>query len=634
VGRRLAEVRAAAPSVGVLAPGMGVRRYGLLILSAAIAVGVQLQYGSFISVSNGLTTLNNVSSLAIAAIGAAALLIAGRIDLSVGGQFALLSIVAALAGKHVGAGAAGSLACAAVALGGGLILGLVNAVLVRVLQISPLIVTIATGGIYFGAALAATSGFPVDGVPEGIVVLGTNHLLGIPIAVVVAASLFVAGAYFLLATVTGLRVYAIGGNGPGAALTGVPVDRIVAQLFCLQGLLIGVVALLAIGRVGTGSATFGVGFEIDVITAVLLGGVLFSGGAGRPVALLLGVVTIGVLNAALVFVGIADWWNQIIRGVILLLALGSDQLAIYRREREVLRTAGAGDGEDLEAAPANGHVALASDRTIEPAGAPPRPIPASERRPALQARGIELRYGAVRALRGVDFDVAPGEVTCLVGDNGAGKSSLVKVLSGVVRPTDGALTLGGEQVAFDTPLDARGHGVETVYQDLAVCTNLNVAHNVVLGAEPRRGRLLGLRDDRRAIAEAQRRLELIGTTVTDYRRPVQWLSGGQRQAIAIARVLHDDVRVALFDEPTAALGVAQTARVLELIKGVARQGVAVILVTHDIEAVLAVADRIVVLRLGRVSFDGPAATLNEAELAQFMAGLPAERVRGRVEASA
>jgi ribose/xylose/arabinose/galactoside ABC-type transport system permease subunit/ABC-type branched-subunit amino acid transport system ATPase component len=611
-------------SLGVIAPGLGVRRYGLLLLSAAIALGVELQYGNFVTVANGLTTLNNVSSLAIAAIGAAALLIAGRIDLSIGGQFALLSVVAALAGKHVGPGMAGTLACAAVALGGGLALGLFNAVLVRVLNISPLIVTIATGGIYLGAGLAATGGFPVDGIPEGIAVLGTERVLGIPIALLIAAGLFAAGTFVLLGTVTGLRVYAIGGNGPGAALTGVPVERIVTQLFCVQGLLVGLVALLEIGRVGTGSATFGAGFEIEVLTAVLLGGVLFSGGAGRPLALLLGVVTIGVVNAALVFVGVADWWNQIIRGSILLIALGADQLATHRREREVLRTAQPGGREDAEVA--DGHVG-APYAPAAPAAVPS--IAAGEQRPMLRARGIELRYGAVQALRGVDFDVVPGEVTCLVGDNGAGKSSLVKVLSGAVPPSSGSLELDGHDIAFDSPLDARRHGIETVYQDLAVCTNLNIAHNVVLGAEPTRGRLLRRRDDRQALEEARRRLRLVGTTVTDYRRPVQRLSGGQRQAIAIARVLHEGVKVALFDEPTAALGVAQTARVLELVKGVARQGVAVILITHDIEAVLGVADRVVVLRLGEVSFDGLATSLTEAELAQFMAGLPPERVRAR-----
>lgn len=529
-------------------------------------------------------------------------------------------MLSALAGGHAGLGATGTLVCAAVALGGGLVLGFVNAMLVRLLKISPLIVTIATGGIYMGIAFAAHGGFPVSEVPDDIVALGSDRVLGIPIPVLIAAAVFAGGGFLLLATTTGLRIYAIGGNEPGAALTGVPVGRIAAQLFCWQGLLVGAVALLEIGQVGTASADAGVGFEIYVLTAVLLGGVLFSGGAGRPSALLLGVITIGVLNAALVFVGIADWWNQIVRGGILLLALGSDQFAVFHRERALVRAAP--DGEDEDGGEDDAYDAEAPPRLAR------RPARSAviERRPVLRAHDIELRYGAVRALRGVSFDAASGEITCLVGDNGAGKSSLIKVLSGVVRPTGGTLALGGRDVEFDSPLDARRHGIETVYQDLAVCPNLNVAHNVVLGAEPRRFGRLGVRDDAQAVAEARRRLKLIGVDLPDYRRPVQALSGGQRQAIAIARVLHDDVRVALFDEPTAALGVAQTARVLDVVRNVAREGVAVILVTHDIEAVLSTADRIVVLRLGRVSYNGPAAALSEAELAQYMAGLPPERV--------
>ncbi len=175
------------------------------------------------------------------------------------------------------------------------------------------------------------------------------------------------------------------------------------------------------------------------------------------------------------------------------------------------------------------------------------------------------------------------------------------------------LLIDGKHVTLDSPQAARKRGIETVYQDLAVCPNLSVAHNVVLGAEGRRGGFLRLRDDQSALREAEHRLRLIGATVSDYRRPVQMLSGGQRQAIAIARAVHPDVRVALFDEPTAALGVAQTHRVLEIVRSVAATGVAVVMVTHDIEAITSIADKIVVLGLGRVSFDGPASDLTEAE---------------------
>lgn len=622
--RLLAGVKDSTRAIGVIAPGTPVQRYGLIVLIGAISAWVEVKYGGFLTVSNILTTLNNTSSLCIAAVGASALVIAGRVDLSIGGQFGLLAMLAAIVGQDVGPGLAGTIAFTAVALGGGLILGFINAILVQYLKLAPIIVTIATGGIYTGVALAVTGGNPIAGIPTGIMSFGSSRVIGIPVPVVVAAGCVLLGSVLLLGTVTGLRVYAIGGNSFGTSLTGVPVDRIVRRLFCLQGLLVGVVALLETGEVGSASASFGTNFEIDVLTAVLLGGVLFAGGAGRPLPLLLGVLTIGVVDSALVFIGLAAWWGEIISGGVLLLALGSDQVAIYRRDRAVLRRTRGEDAEvDAERDQGSDDLLAAISGLAErDAGSQSTPRGA----PVFEARGIELRYGAVRALRGVDLQAVPGEVLCLVGDNGAGKSSLVKVLSGVAQPTGGELVLDGDAVEFDSPLVARRRGIETVYQDLAVCTNLNIAHNVVLGAEPKRGRF-GLRDDRVALSEAERRLSLIGTTVKDYRRPVQLLSGGQRQAIAIARVLHDDVRVALFDEPTAALGVAQTARVLSLIRHVAAQGVAVILITHDIEAVLGVADRIVVLRLGQVSFEGPAGSVTEAELAQFMAGLSLERVR-------
>lgn len=613
---------------GVLAPGVPVRRYGLLLLSIAVALAVELKYGNFLTVDNTLTTLNNVATIGIAAVGAAALLIAGRVDLSIAGQLSLLTVLTAVVGERVGSGTSGALVCVLVALGGGAMLGLLNAMLVRGLAISPLIVTLATGGIYTGVSLALTGGLPAVGVPDDIVALASNRLFGIPIPVVIAAGVFLVGAWVLLATVSGLRVYAVGGNETGASLTGVPVDRVVTGLFCAQGFLVGLVALIMVGQIGSGSASLGTGFEIQVLTAALLGGILFSGGGGRPLALLFGVVTIGVVRAALVFIGVDAWWSEIANGAILLLALAADEIAVRRRERRLVRSAASGDGD--ETAP-TGEDSPQSTEPYAAVRAARRALaaaerPASERTPVLEAAGIQLRYGAVHALRGVDFRAVPGEVVCLVGDNGAGKSSLVKVLTGVVPPTEGALRLDGEDVHFGSPLDARRAGMETVYQDLAVCPNLNIAHNIVLGAEPRRVKWIGLRDDRRALAEAERRLKMVGATVSDYRRPVQWLSGGQRQTIAIARVLHDNVRVALFDEPTAALGVGPTARVLEVIRNVAASGVAVILVTHDIEAVLAVADRVVVLRLGEVSFEGPVAGLTEGALAQFMAGLPRDRV--------
>jgi len=249
----------------------------------------------------------------------------------------------------------------------------------------------------------------------------------------------------------------------------------------------------------------------------------------------------------------------------------------------------------------------------------------------LEATDIQVRYGPVMALESGSIAVRAGEVVALLGDNGAGKSTLVKVLSGALRPTEGELRVRGQRVNFHSPSDADAAGVATVYQDLALCPNLSIAHNLVLGDEPVR-RLFGLipvRDDREALRRATVQLGELGVTVTDHRKLVEQLSGGQRQTVAIARAVAKDVSVVLLDEPTAALGVAQTRHVLNLIGSVARRGTGVILISHDLPTIFEVADRVVVLRLGRVIASGPISDFTQLELMHLMAGierqLPAKR---------
>ncbi|MBN9346503.1 MAG: sugar ABC transporter ATP-binding protein, partial [Devosia sp.] len=215
-----------------------------------------------------------------------------------------------------------------------------------------------------------------------------------------------------------------------------------------------------------------------------------------------------------------------------------------------------------------------------------------------------------------------GEIVCLLGDNGAGKSTLVKIISGAIRPDQGTMTLEGREVKFSSPQSARQAGLETVYQDLALCPNLSIVHNMMLGREPMR-RWLGLvpiRDDRRAAEECRARLLALGVTLHDDSTLVRSLSGGQRQSIAIARALGDHVKLICLDEPTAALGVKQTAQVVGLIRSIAGAGTGVILVTHDMATVRALANRIVVLRLGRVVYDGAVARLSTDDLWTLMAG--------------
>lgn len=214
----------------------------------------------------------------------------------------------------------------------------------------------------------------------------------------------------------------------------------------------------------------------------------------------------------------------------------------------------------------------------------------------LSLTGVNKRFGAVQALTDVHLEVAAGEVVALVGDNGAGKSTLVKVISGVYQADDGDITFAGRKVSVSGPSQAQALGIATVFQDLALCDNLDVVANLFLGQERHLGPVL---DEVDMEKEAWRLLRTLSAKIPSVRIPIASLSGGQRQTVAIARSLVGKPKVVMLDEPTAALGVAQTAEVLNLVERLRETGLGVILVSHNMADVQAVADRIIVLRLGR-----------------------------------
>ncbi|WP_166133757.1 ATP-binding cassette domain-containing protein [Nocardioides ochotonae] len=235
----------------------------------------------------------------------------------------------------------------------------------------------------------------------------------------------------------------------------------------------------------------------------------------------------------------------------------------------------------------------------------------------LSLAGVHKRFGAVQALTDVHLEVAAGEVVALVGDNGAGKSTLVKVISGVYAPDDGEIVFGGRRVTVGGPAAAQALGIATVFQDLALCDNLDVVANLFLGQELHRAEVL---DEVAMERESWRLLRTLSAKIPSVRIPVASLSGGQRQTVAIARALVGEPRIVMLDEPTAALGVAQTAEVLNLIERLRDTGLGVILVSHNMADVQAVADRIVVLRLGRNTAEFRAEEVNTEQLVAAITG--------------
>ena len=236
--------------------------------------------------------------------------------------------------------------------------------------------------------------------------------------------------------------------------------------------------------------------------------------------------------------------------------------------------------------------------------------------PLLSLRGINKSFGAVHVLKGVDLDVWPGQVTALVGDNGAGKSTLIKGIAGIYSFDSGSYQFEGQQVEVTNPKQANAMGIEVVYQDLALCDNLDVVQNLYLGREATSGIVLDETTMERKAAETLRSLSV--RTLKSVRMKVSSLSGGQRQTVAIARAVLWNSKIVILDEPTAALGVAQTEQVLQLVRRLADQGLGVILISHNMNDVMRVADNVAALYLGQMAAQVPSSSVNHGQIVELI----------------
>jgi D-xylose transport system ATP-binding protein len=251
--------------------------------------------------------------------------------------------------------------------------------------------------------------------------------------------------------------------------------------------------------------------------------------------------------------------------------------------------------------------------------------------PAVEMRGIRVSFGGVHAVDGVSVDVYPGEVIGLVGGNGAGKSTLMKVLSGATPRDSGEILVNGQPVSINNPRDAKAHGIETIYQTLALADNLDAASNVFLGRELRTG--IGNLDDAAMESATRKVMGRLNPRFRNFKAPVRSLSGGQRQSVAIARAVHFNARVLIMDEPTAALGPAETAQVRDLVTQLQAEGIAIFLISHDIHDVFDLADRISVMLQGKL-----VGTVNKDEVTKdevlgmiIMGKLPGQLDRGELD---
>jgi ribose/xylose/arabinose/galactoside ABC-type transport system permease subunit/ABC-type branched-subunit amino acid transport system ATPase component len=642
---------------------------GLFVALVIMSLYFSTATDSFFTRSNILVVLEQVSVLGMVAVPGAMLLVSGNLDLSVGSVAGLSAAVFGEFDKIFGwpmwLSVIGALAVGA-AWGAG------NGFLISYLGFSPVIVTLGGFAGAAGLAQTITSDNTRSGFGSAFDFLGDGTLAGIPVPVIIFFAVFLVGVYVWYETATGRHLIAIGANKDAATALGVASKRLPFVIYVLSGTAAALGGLIITAQLDGASVQIGVGLELQVLTAILLGGVAFNGGRGSLWGTLAGILFIGVLDDGLILINVGPYVADLAVGGALVVAAALDVL--YQRleripvpesaEAEALETdrpagpvpggagadgagvaagagadgAGAGGtatpvaaadpggvagegqggsgGVDSAAGPVGPALRAtgAGGPSVPPVGGPPGGGPPEGGRtdragrngqpvPALEVSDITKRFGPVVALRGVSLSLDGGEVLGLVGDNGAGKSTLISIISGVARPDSGEIRVDGKPWAETGARTVREAGIETVFQNLALVPTLSIAENMYLGRElygP--GQLASAArriDKRRMRREVEAAFSRLGLRMPPVTAKAGALSGGQRQAVAVARAVLWGSRVVIMDEPAAALGVQQTEAVLALIDRLKAEGVATLLVSHNMEHVLRVADRVAVFRLGR-----------------------------------
>ena len=601
-GRQLASRLGAYQSGGLLA--------ALILLCAFFTT----RSSNFLTHSNFNVILLQVAIVGLVAVPGAMLVLSGYVDLSVGSVAVLgVAVFGSLAKVHHQS----VLVAAIGAILVGAAWGLMNGVLVTYLGFSPIIVTLGGFAAARGLAESITHDVTRFGFGDTFGELGNGTWLSIPIPAVIFLGAFLIGSYIWYEMPAGRHLTSIGADRTSARALGVSPSRLPCAAYVASGAAAAVGGLILTSELDGASLSIGVGLELQVLTAILLGGVAFAGGRGSLWGVLFGVFFVGVLNNGLILMNIGPYVANLAVGIVLGLAAAAD--AFYQRlERVPVKVEEPPAGEPAADAPLPG--------ASEDAAGVPVPEPAAERTVVLAVEGVTKRFGPVAALREVSLELRAGEVLGLIGDNGAGKSTLVSVMAGTLRPDEGRVLVDGAERRFASPSDARDAGIETVFQNLALIPTLNIAENIFLKRERCGPGAFGrsVRHLQKSLMrkEVQTAFDRFGVTLPPLRSKVSSLSGGQRQAVAITRAVMWGSHIVIMDEPAAALGVRQTELVLSLVERLRAHGVAIVFISHNMQQVLRVADRIAVMRLGQkvadVDVRGQATT--GTELVALMTG--------------
>jgi len=561
----------------------------LFILGFGFMLDHFLAWGNFINMGH------QMAITALIAFAMTAVILTKGIDLSVGSALALSGIVGAQAYES---GVPSILALLIVVLTGAAV-GALNGVLVTTFKISPFIATFGTMAMCKGAALSLSDSKSIQVTDPVMTWLGSKSFGLIPVSIFIVFLLLAIWWLTLNRTVLGRYIYATGGNDETTRASAISSRKIQFLAYLLSGASAGLAAILLIGRVQSAQPLAGNNLQFDVITAVVIGGTLLSGGVGSVMGTFLGAILVTIIRTGLSFYGASQEIIYMVTGGMILLSVILYQPDILKSLKVSFRKSAG--------------VSPPDSRTVHTGGAATTD---SRGRHTLRLNGIGKLYSGVRALQNVSFHISSGEVVALVGENGAGKSTLVKIMTGVITPEEGKLELDGKEIQLRSPKAAREAGIGVIHQHYSLIPELSVYENLFIGREETTGGVLNKSEMKRVARELLDEFEI----PLQAESKISALTVGQMQLIEVLKATLGNPWLIIMDEPTSSLSKSESEKLYELIGKLTAKGVAIFFISHKMEELYKLCSRAIVMRDGQHVGDASLPETGEQEIIAMMVG--------------
>lgn len=573
-----------------------IRYAALLVIILAVGIFFTSANSNFAMSANFMNIIRQTCVLAIVAIGMTGVILTGGIDLSVSTNVALCGIVTAKVVESTQNAAVGI--CAALLTG--ILIGVCDGFLIGFMKMPPFIATLAMQSVAGGAAMMLSGAAAVKVEIPVIKALSADELLGVPAVFWVVLLLYIAGWWVLNNTTFGQYLYAIGGNERAARAMGIHVKENLMAVYAITGFCVGVGSLITMGRLGSAQPYAGKNLEFDAITAVVLGGTSLVGGIGSLGGTVLGVILVGEISNGLSLMSVSTFMDYLVKGGLILIAVGVDVIFVIMKEKRLTPQITAEEGTEKE----ESNITEYCKNTKEL---------------SLKMEGIIKAFPGMIALDKVSLSVKKGEVLALMGENGAGKSTLMKILAGEYKKDSGRITVNGKVINIDSTQKAADAGIALIHQEFSLVPELSVYQNVFLGKELKSG-IPGIVDAKKMQRKAKEVLESIGITDIDIKKPVKDLTVSEQQMVEIAKVISTDAWLIIMDEPTSSLTENEKERLFKIIRQLKDKGTAIIYISHKMQEIFEITDRVVVLRDGKYVGEKATEDIREAEIIQMMVG--------------